>query len=69
MQEETIAEGAINPNLVLLRATGSGKTLRFSCLPVHPDLRPGKEEVQALIIRAFTGNWRSKSSRCFAASN
>nr|WP_245804012.1 DEAD/DEAH box helicase [Chryseolinea serpens] len=49
MQKETIAKTAINPNLMLLAPTGSGKTLAF-LLPVIEALRPGKDEVQALII-------------------
>src|ERR1041384_3565023 len=49
MQEETIAKTAIHPNLMLLAPTGSGKTLAF-LLPVIQALKPGKDEVQALII-------------------
>jgi superfamily II DNA/RNA helicase len=49
MQQETIAKTAISPNLMLLAPTGSGKTLAF-LLPVIEALKPGKDEVQALII-------------------
>jgi superfamily II DNA/RNA helicase len=49
MQEETIAKAAIHQNLILLAPTGSGKTLAF-LLPVIQALKPGIDEVQALII-------------------
>ncbi len=49
MQIETITKAAKTPNLMLLAPTGSGKTLAF-LLPVIDALKPGKDEVQALII-------------------
>ncbi|HMJ69044.1 MAG TPA: DEAD/DEAH box helicase [Cyclobacteriaceae bacterium] len=49
MQLETIAKAATNPNLMLIAPTGTGKTLAF-LLPVVQGMRPGKDEVQALII-------------------
>src|SRR5689334_14207351 len=49
MQIETITKAAITSNLMLLAPTGSGKTLAF-LFPIIHALKPGKDEVQALII-------------------
>jgi len=49
MQIETITKAATTSNLMLLAPTGSGKTLAF-LLPIVDALKPGKDEVQALII-------------------